>query len=31
MRILGLDYGERTIGVAVSDGFGWTAQALEVI
>ena len=31
MRIHGLDYGERTIGVAVSDGFGWTAQALEVI
>ena len=31
MRILGLDYGERTIGVAVSYGFGWTAQALEVI
>ena len=31
MRILGLDYGERTIGVAVSDGFGWSAQALEVI
>jgi len=31
MRILGLDYGEKTIGVAVSDGFGWTAQALEVI
>lgn len=31
MRILGLDYGERTIGVAVSDGFGWTAQGLEVI
>lgn len=31
MRILGLDYGERTIGVAVSDSFGWTAQGLEVI
>ncbi len=31
MRVLGLDYGDRTIGVAVSDGFGWTAQGLEVI
>jgi len=31
MRILGLDYGEKTIGVAVSDELGWTAQGLEVI
>ena len=31
MRVIGLDYGEKTIGVAVSDGFGWTAQGLEVI
>ncbi|NMM51740.1 Holliday junction resolvase RuvX [Paenibacillus aquistagni] len=31
MRILGLDYGDRKIGVAVSDAFGWTAQGLEVI
>ncbi|MGI6703420.1 MAG: Holliday junction resolvase RuvX [Clostridia bacterium] len=31
MRILGLDPGDRTIGVAVSDSFGWTAQALETI
>lgn len=31
MRILGLDPGERTIGVAVSDSFCWTAQALETI
>lgn len=31
MRWLGLDYGERTIGVAVSDEFGWTAQGVEVI
>lgn len=31
MRRLGLDYGDRRIGVAVSDEFGWTAQALEVI
>lgn len=31
MRIMGLDYGDRKIGVAVSDLFGWTAQGLEVI
>jgi putative holliday junction resolvase len=31
MRILGLDYGDVRIGVAVSDEFGWTAQGLEVI
>ncbi|KIL37223.1 Holliday junction resolvase [Cohnella kolymensis] len=31
MRIMGLDYGERRIGVAVSDAFGWTAQGIEVI
>ncbi|MCJ8011671.1 Holliday junction resolvase RuvX [Paenibacillus sp. KQZ6P-2] len=31
MRIMGLDYGDRKIGVAVSDLFGWTAQGLEVV
>ena len=31
MRILGLDVGDRTIGVAVSDELGWTARGLEVI
>lgn len=31
MRYLGLDVGSRTIGVAVSDPFGWTAQGLEII
>jgi putative Holliday junction resolvase len=31
MRILGLDVGDRTIGVAASDELGWTAQGLEVI
>lgn len=31
MRILGLDYGSKTVGVAVSDALGWTAQALETI
>ncbi|PKM50806.1 MAG: Holliday junction resolvase RuvX [Firmicutes bacterium HGW-Firmicutes-7] len=31
MRILGLDYGSKTLGVAISDPFGWTAQGLETI
>ena len=31
MKLLGLDYGDRRIGVAVSDVFGWTAQGIEVI
>ena len=31
MRIMGLDYGSKTIGVAVSDPMGLTAQGLEII
>lgn len=31
MRIIGLDVGDKTIGVALSDPLGWTAQGLEVI
>lgn len=31
MRILGLDVGSKTIGVAVSDELGWTAQGLKTI
>lgn len=31
MRILGLDFGQKTIGVAVSDSLGWTAQGVEII
>ena len=31
MRILGLDYGSKTVGVAVSDPLGITAQGLEII
>ncbi|MFC3883031.1 Holliday junction resolvase RuvX [Bacillus songklensis] len=31
MRTLGLDVGTKTIGVAVSDAMGWTAQGLETI
>ncbi len=30
-RYLGLDVGSATIGVAVSDPFGWTAQGVETI
>ena len=29
MRIIGLDYGERRVGVAISDELGLTAQAVE--
>ena len=31
MRILGLDFGTKTTGVAVSDPLGFTAQGLEII
>ncbi|MCR6110297.1 Holliday junction resolvase RuvX [Bacillus sp. A301a_S52] len=31
MKILGLDVGTKTIGVAVSDELGWTAQGVETI
>ncbi|WP_308634695.1 Holliday junction resolvase RuvX [Paenibacillus silvisoli] len=31
MRLMGLDYGDRRIGVAVSDAFGWTAQGVGVV
>jgi putative Holliday junction resolvase len=31
LRIGGLDVGDKTIGVALSDELGWTAQGLEVI
>ncbi|CAH0419155.1 Holliday junction resolvase RuvX [Periweissella ghanensis] len=30
-RLLGLDVGSRTVGVAVSDIMGWTAQGVEII
>lgn len=29
--IMGLDYGSKTVGVAVSDGLGLTAQGIEII
>ena len=31
MRVMGLDYGSKTIGVAVSDPMGLTAQGIETI
>ena len=31
MRIMGLDYGSRTVGVAISDALGITAQGIETI
>ncbi|WP_207732343.1 Holliday junction resolvase RuvX [Heliobacterium chlorum] len=31
MRTMGLDVGEKTIGIAVSDLMGWTAQGVETI
>lgn len=31
MRILGLDFGSRTVGVAISDPLGLTAQGVETI
>lgn len=31
MRIMGLDYGSKTVGVAISDPLGLTAQGIETI
>lgn len=31
MRIMGIDFGDARIGVAVSDPLGWTAQGVETI
>lgn len=31
MRILGIDYGDSRIGIAMSDMLGWTANAVETI
>lgn len=31
MRLLGLDVGSKTVGVAASDLLGWTAQGVEII
>ncbi len=31
MRILGIDYGNKRVGIAVSDAMGWTAQPLATL
>ena len=31
MRIMGLDVGTKTVGVAISDALGWTAQGIETV
>ena len=31
MRIMGIDLGDKRIGIAISDPLGWTAQGVEVI
>lgn len=31
MKLMGLDVGSKTVGIAVSDAFGWTAQGVEII
>lgn len=31
MRVMGLDLGDKTIGVAVSDPLGWTAQGVTTL
>lgn len=31
MRVMGLDVGAKTVGIAISDALGWTAQGIETI
>jgi putative Holliday junction resolvase len=31
LRILGIDYGNKRVGIAVSDSLGWTAQPLTTL
>jgi len=31
MRVLGLDVGSKTVGIALSDEMGWTAQGLKTL
>ncbi|MEJ7550750.1 Holliday junction resolvase RuvX, partial [Staphylococcus hominis] len=30
-KILGLDVGRKTVGIAISDFMGWTAQGLDTL
>ncbi|WP_057876243.1 Holliday junction resolvase RuvX [Liquorilactobacillus aquaticus] len=30
-RLMGLDVGSKTVGVAISDPLGWTAQGIEIV
>lgn len=31
MRIIGLDVGTKTVGIAISDAMGWTAQGVDTV
>lgn len=31
MRTMGLDVGTKTVGIAISDALGWTAQGIETV
>lgn len=31
MRTMGLDVGSKTVGIAISDALGWTAQGIETV
>ena len=31
MRIMGIDYGDSRVGIAISDAMGWTAQGVRTI
>ena len=31
VRTMGLDVGSKTVGIAISDALGWTAQGIETI
>lgn len=31
MRVMGLDVGSKTVGIAISDALGWTAQGIETV
>jgi putative holliday junction resolvase len=31
LRVMGLDVGSKTVGIAISDALGWTAQGIETV